>query len=825
MTTPRVDDGHVHDDGHVGDEQHARDDGLVLTAEFRDALTRLARGENLFLTGKAGSGKSTLIRLFMESNERTVVVAAPTGIAALNVDGYTIHRLFSFNTATTTEQVASGDYYPGRFARTLKSLDTLIIDEVSMVRADLFDCLVAALERFGPHPGQPLGGVQLVLVGDLYQLPPVVTEGEREYFSTTYESPWFFSAHAYRRDDFPTVELTTVFRQIGDARLVHLLNAVRDGRLLAAARAELNQRTDPGFEPPIDEFWLTLATTNRIAAARNNRQLARLGGRQYSYRATVTGDATGFDAPADEVVTFAVGAQVMMLTNAQATHGEGSHDRPRWVNGTIGRIAAVRYDHDEPVVTIALPDGRHEEAGPHVWDITRPVVEGGRLRHEVVGSFTQLPFRLAWAITIHKSQGQTLDHAIVDLSGGTFAEGQLYVALSRCTSLAGLVLARPVLPKDLKADQRIRRFLASARTSVPRRGLAFLTVTFVGDEGRMWRPRPLELAVVTDDGRELVTLVNPDRDMGESARDNALSASDVRFAPMLGEAWPAIERCLDGYGLIGVDIDQTLDYLDYELKRGGIVSPMPIGGEAESLLSPDEARELDELPTLQRARRLRELVLARRGTGREFPEGSGPRTAAPTTDPWADIETFSRAGAADGGPVRHGDGAEQPAVLLVRDGAQRSFVVDAPDMASEADRAAFLAARLRAAASRTVVDDGALAELEQLERQWGVTVITDAMRRPADSAEQVFVPGARVCFTGSVIDARGTTISRSDMEQLAAEHELVAVPSVTRTRCDVLVAADTASRSGKARKALDLGKPVISAAEFLAWANPAGPGR
>lgn len=124
MTTPRVDDGHVHDDGHVGDEQHARDDGLVLTAEFRDALTRLARGENLFLTGKAGSGKSTLIRLFMESNERTVVVAAPTGIAALNVDGYTIHRLFSFNTATTTEQVASGDYYPGRFARTLKSLDT-----------------------------------------------------------------------------------------------------------------------------------------------------------------------------------------------------------------------------------------------------------------------------------------------------------------------------------------------------------------------------------------------------------------------------------------------------------------------------------------------------------------------------------------------------------------------------------------------------------------------------------------------------------------------------------------------------------------------------
>jgi len=245
-------------------------DGLTITSEFQEALTRLERGDNLFLTGKAGTGKSTLIRRFLATTSRNVVVAAPTGIAALNVEGYTIHRLFSFGTRTTLEEVRSGRYYPRRFAGTLRNLATLIIDEASMVRADLFDFLAAALERFGPKPGVRFGGVQLVLVGDLYQLPPVVTEAEKEYFGTRYDSPYFFSADSYDREHFPLVELTTVFRQIGDSRLVDILNAVREGALLETARKELNSRTDPTFRPPVDEFWLTLTTTNRIAVARNS---------------------------------------------------------------------------------------------------------------------------------------------------------------------------------------------------------------------------------------------------------------------------------------------------------------------------------------------------------------------------------------------------------------------------------------------------------------------------------------------------------------------------------------------------------------------------
>src|SRR5690625_2322529 len=198
-----------------------------LTEEFQHALTLLDQGRNLFLTGRAGTGKSTLIRYFLDHTQRNVVVAAPTGIAALNVNGYTIHRLFSFRSETTLDDVASSRYFPGRFANSLRNLHTLIIDEASMVRADLFDMIELALRRFGPNPGQLFGGVQLVLVGDLFQLPPVVTDGEQEMFSTHYDTPYFFSARAFTQEAFPTVHLSRVFRQQGDTQLVDILNAVR----------------------------------------------------------------------------------------------------------------------------------------------------------------------------------------------------------------------------------------------------------------------------------------------------------------------------------------------------------------------------------------------------------------------------------------------------------------------------------------------------------------------------------------------------------------------------------------------------------------------
>ncbi|MDZ4268818.1 MAG: AAA family ATPase, partial [Mycobacterium sp.] len=486
----------------------------------------------------------------------------------LNVDGYTIHRLFGFRTTTGLHEVLSGDYRPGRFAKTLASLDTLIIDETSMVRADLFDMLAAALQMFGPHPGEPFGGVQIVLVGDLYQLPPVVAENEREYFSTAYETPYFFSARSFRREDFPTVALTTVFRQLGDPRMAAILNEIREGVLLGHAREQLNARTDPEFVPPDDEFWLTLAATNRLVTARNRQHLDRLPGDEMVHHAQTSGDLSLFDPPVEESVRFKVGAQVMMLNNDQNN---------RWVNGTIARVVGVDHDRYGAVVVVEFPDGTTADVTPFTWEATRPVIDGGTLRREVVGTYTQMPFKPAWAITIHKSQGQTLHRLVVDLTGGMFSFGQLYVALSRCTSLSGLVLKRPVLPRDMKTDRRVARFLrASVQDDRVRRYCAIAILT-VGDEGRMSRPRPVELAVAFDDGTAVTTLVNPQRDLADARITYGITVSDVLLAPTLQEAWAVIAPMLAGYTPVGVGIDETMGLIDFELKRLGYVTAMPMG--------------------------------------------------------------------------------------------------------------------------------------------------------------------------------------------------------------------------------------------------------
>src|SRR5690606_29212191 len=415
---------------------------LTWTAELERAHALLRSGQHLFLTGRAGTGKSTLVRHFLATTDRNVVVAAPTGIAALNVDGFTIHRLFGFTATTTLDTVRGPDYFPGRFARTLRALETLVIDEASMVRADVLDMVATALERFGPRPGRPFGGVQLVLVGDLFQLPPVVVGAEAHHFESRYATPYFFSADTFDRAQFPTVALTTVFRQLGDQTLTSILNAIREGVLLDQAQRDLNARTDPGFVPPEDELWLTLAPTNRLVTARNRARLAGLPSPELVSLATRTGDLATFDPPVEAELAFKVGAQIMMLTNDPSD---------RWVNGTLGRIAWADRDEGsgELVVGVELADGTVADGFPHTREATRPVVEVTTLRHEVVGTYTQLPFKLAWAITIHKSQGQTLDRLVVDLTGGVFDFGQVYVALSRCTSLEGLVLTRPVLAKDL----------------------------------------------------------------------------------------------------------------------------------------------------------------------------------------------------------------------------------------------------------------------------------------------------------------------------------------------------------------------------------------
>ena len=749
---------------------------LIVTREFDDALHRLHRGENLFLTGKAGTGKSTLIREFMAHTRRNVVVVAPTGIAALNVQGYTIHRLLSLYPGMTPEQVRTGKYYPGRFASTLRELHTLIVDEASMVRADLFDCLVAALERFGPKPGRRYGGVQLVLVGDLYQLPPVVTDYEREHFSTRYKTPYFFSADTYHPHDFHTVELSTVFRQIGDNRLVDILNAVREGSLLEEARRELNARTDPDFTPPIEEFWLTLTTTNRMATSRNRRMLEQIEEEPVHHAAILTGDLDGFEIPVDKELVFKRGAQVMMLTNDPGD---------RWVNGTIAKVADYFWEDGELVVFVELPNGDFVKVEPNLWEVTRPVVEHGTLRHDVIGTYTQLPFRLAWAITIHKSQGQTLDNVVVDLTGGTFADGQLYVALSRCTSFEGLVLRRNVLPRDLKVDQRIRRFLRSgSRAAQPTKGYVYLGICSVGDVGERWRPRPVEIALVTDEGLELSTLVNPTRDMGDARSSYGITAGQVQLAPLLTDAWAALAPHVAGRVPVGIDIDRQLGYLDYELKRNGYVTRMPMGYDvAATRLSAQQRRALESPTALERARAVRDLVAAK-----------DPSESA--ADPFPEAQ-------------------DRSGYVMPRSAEGTEFsVVCSSDAAGESG--AVLAEKLREAVERGRPSAESLAVIRAVEDQTGELILDDS----ADSAQDidsVLVPGARICFTGTVIGADGREVYRENLEDMAVERGLKPVTNVTKTRCDVLVTAEDGSQSNKAKNAAKWGKPVFTAREFTRW--------
>ena len=785
---------------------------LTITPEIERAMELLESGSHLFLTGKAGTGKSTLVRHFLATTERRVVVAAPTGIAALNVDGYTIHRLFGFRPTTTLDDVRSGGYRPGRFTKAIRGLQTLVVDEASMVRADVFDMVEAALRRFGPREGEPFGGVQVVLVGDLLQLPPIVGDREADFFTTHYATPYFYSAHAFERDAFPTVALTTVFRQLGDDRLTALLNAVREGVLLEAARAELNERVDPDFEPPDDELWLTLAPSNSIVTARNRERLDRLPGDVVESHARESGDLSGFDPPTDQTLRLKVGAQVMMLTNDPSD---------RWVNGTLARVVAMDVVDGVQELDVELADGSVVTVGEHTWEVTRPVVDGGTLSREVVGTWSQLPCRLAWAITIHKSQGQTLDRLVVDLTGGVFATGQVYVALSRATSMAGLVLKRPIEPRHLRTDRRVTRFLSDETVRTGPARFAGIGVCLVGDEGTFSRPRPVEVAVAFDDGTALSTLVNPERDLADARARFGITADDVLLAPTLPEAWAVLAPILEGVTPVGVRVDDALAKVDFELKRLQHVVPMPFGVEVPYGALSSAERSAESSPrAVERARaaldaflRLRESgVATASGTPFEpaesLPDPSylltrDPGLPAPSTDRLPTLSALAAASVDLSAALLDGaspSGSRPPAVVA------EAVVARLTNVATKASRL-----------SDTLVERLRMVEALLGERFVDYLVASVAEANP--SASDVLQPGARVCFTGTATSPSGRVYDRDEMNRLATAAGLVPAANVTKTKCDLLVVAEVGTQSGKARRAREYGKPVISADEFFAWAG------
>jgi hypothetical protein len=420
---------------------------------------------NVFLTGKAGTGKTTFLQEVARTSPKRVVVTAPTGVAAINAGGVTLHSFFQlpFGPFVPGSEAFSGRHRMRREKKNLiRSLDLLIIDEISMVRADLLDGVDSVLRRYR-RSDRPFGGVQLLMIGDLYQLSPVVKKGEWELLRNLYDSPYFFSSTALAREEMVPIELERIYRQ-SDPRFIELLNRVRDNRLDPQTLEALNARHIPGFSPEDHEGTITLCTHNRSADAVNRARMKALPGTRRRFRAGLEGDFPEQALPTAAVLELKKGAQVMFIRNDMSPE-------KLYFNGKIGTVTRLSRD----AVEVRCPgDPAPIPVEPTTWENVDYSVDPqtGEISRRVVGTFSQVPLKPAWAITIHKSQGLTFDKAVIDAQAA-FAFGQVYVALSRCRTLEGLVLSKPLAPKAVKTDPAVRRFVReTVHRPPPPEGLA-----------------------------------------------------------------------------------------------------------------------------------------------------------------------------------------------------------------------------------------------------------------------------------------------------------------------------------------------------------------
>lgn len=411
--------------------------------------------KNVFITGRAGTGKSTFLKYFRRETHKNIVVLAPTGVAALNVEGQTIHSFFFFKPDITPDSVGTIRLRKNK-KQIFKQIDMIIIDEISMVRSDLLDSVDAFLQLHGKYEGLPFGGIQMVFIGDLYQLPPVVTQYERDIFKGIYASPYFFDAKSFPYLNMQTIELDQIYRQ-DEFEFVDILSAVRNRNITKAQLHKLNQRFKPDFVPSKGELYIYLTPTNALADDINRKKLSELKGDLFASDGTMTGEFEQRSLPTHVKLELKPGAQVMLLNNDP----EG-----RWINGTIGELIAI--DQDELMLTVKLEDKRIVTVTPFTWEMFRFSYneEIGSLESETIGSFTQFPLKLAWAVTIHKSQGKTFSKVVLDMGQGSFSHGQTYVALSRCTRLDGLVLKKPILNQHILLDRRVVDFMDKQKSDV-----------------------------------------------------------------------------------------------------------------------------------------------------------------------------------------------------------------------------------------------------------------------------------------------------------------------------------------------------------------------
>ena len=427
--------------------------------EFQDALNLIQyTRQSVFLTGKAGTGKSTFLKYICQNTKKKHVVLAPTGIAAINAGGSTLHSFFKLpfypllpddpNLSLQRGRIHEFFKYTKPQRKLLEELELIIIDEISMVRADLIDAVDRILRVYSRNLREPFGGKQLLLVGDVFQLEPVVKSDEREILNRFYPTAYFFSAKVFSQIDLVSIELQKVYRQT-DKVFVGVLDHIRSNTAGSADLQLLNTRYGTDIEEHEEDMYITLATRRDNVDYINDRKLAELPGVPVTFHGEITGDFPESSLPTSRELVLKPGAQVIFIKNDFDHH---------WVNGTIGVVSG--FDEEDETLYIITDDGKECDVKPESWKNIRYKYNEKKkeIEEEVLGTFSQFPVRLAWAITIHKSQGLTFSRVVIDFTGGVFAGGQAYVALSRCTSLEGIQLKRPVNRADIFVRPEIVHF-------------------------------------------------------------------------------------------------------------------------------------------------------------------------------------------------------------------------------------------------------------------------------------------------------------------------------------------------------------------------------
>lgn len=431
-------------------------------AEFQDAFALLQyTHQSVFLTGKAGTGKSTFLRYICEHTRKKYVVLAPTGIAAINAGGSTIHSFFKMpfrpilpddpELSVQGNRIYDLLKYNKTQRRLIKEVELVIIDEISMVRADMIDFIDRVLRVFSGNMRQPFGGKQLLLVGDIYQLEPVVTADTRDILARFYSSPYFFAARAFREISLIPIELRKTYRQT-DTAFIELLDKIRCNQAGYHELSLLNSRHQPQeVKKTEQDFSITLATRRDQVDNINERHLEALKGEAIAFNGEITGDFPSGSLPTPLSLELKEGAQVMFIKN------DTEH---RWVNGSLGIVSHIDDEHH---IFVTLENGDEHIVEPALWENIKYTYneKENRIEEKVLGSYQQFPLRLAWAITVHKSQGLTFNNVVIDFTGGAFAGGQTYVALSRCTSLEGITLTRPITARDIFVNVDVVRFSRS----------------------------------------------------------------------------------------------------------------------------------------------------------------------------------------------------------------------------------------------------------------------------------------------------------------------------------------------------------------------------